>query len=113
MLLTSWESQLLHMAANTRGTLASGEAVRPVSLLMISQMCLPLISHSHITYFCLCIEDLLFETMEGPQSETMQLNTSWNVWKPARGFVNTSFSLVWHLNSSSSSALCFQFGRTE
>lgn len=113
MLLSSQESQLLHVAANTRGTLAPQEAGRPVILLLNSQMCLPLISHSHITHFCLCIGDLLFETMEGPQSETMPLNTSWKVWKPARGFLNTSFSLVWHLNSSSSSALCFQFGRTE
>lgn len=82
-------------------------------LLMGSQMCLPLTSHSHKTHFCLCIGDLLFETMEGPLSETMLLNTFWNVCKLARDFLNASFSLVWHLNSSSSSALCFQFGRTE
>lgn len=51
--------------------MASGEAVRPVILLVVSQMCLPLISPSYITHFCLFIGDLLFETMEGPQSGTM------------------------------------------
>lgn len=87
MLLRSQESQLIHMETNTRGASPSrGETRRFVLLVAASQMCLLLTSHSHIAHFCLLIAGPLFETMEGPQSEAMPLNTSWNVWKPARGW---------------------------
>lgn len=50
-------------------------------LLVGSQMCLLLISHSHKTHFCLCIGDLLFETMAGPP-----------VWDNARGTLSGMFA---------------------
>lgn len=66
MLLRSQEFSLTHMASDTRGTLPPrGETVRSVLLVMASQMCLLLISHSQTTHFCLFIGSLLSETMEG------------------------------------------------
>lgn len=52
----------------------------------------------------------LSETMKWHQPKIRPLNTCWNVWKQAGGwtwFLNTSFSLVWHLNLDFT--ICFVF----
>lgn len=69
-----------------------------------------LLATPHTIHICLFIEGLLFETMKWHQPKINQLNAYWNVWKQTRGwtqFLNTSLSLVWHLNLYF--VICFVF----
>lgn len=117
MLLRSQESQLIHLATDTRRTSPPrGETVRSVFLVTASQMCLLLTSHSHMTHFCLFIGGPCLRQWKDTslrQSRWTLPGTFGNQWEAGHAFLNTSFSLVWRLNSSSSSVLCFQFERIE